>query len=163
MTRQTDDDALQPPAGPAAKAQPMSEVLTVAQEFATVGVERQDLGGVRVRIVTDEDTVLHPVETRSETVEVTRHPVGREVDRMPQPRTEGDVTIIPVVEERAVLVTRLFVTEEIHIRRTPSTRTVEVPVTLRHQRAMVERLDASGLSDPASADPAAAPPSTTNP
>ena len=54
---------------------------------------------------------------------------------------EGDVTIIPVVEERAVLVTRLFVVEEIHIRRTRVTETVEVPVTLRRQRAVVEQLE----------------------
>ena len=117
------------------------DVLTIAQEQAHVSVERRETGGVRVRVVTDEGPVLYPVALEAETVEVTRHPVEREVEAVPGPREEGDVTIIPVVEERAVLVTRLFVVEEIHIRRTRSTETVEVPVTLRRQRAVVEQLE----------------------
>ena len=123
------------------------DVLTVVREQAHVSVERRETGGVRVRVVTDEGPVLYPVELESETVEVTRHPVEREVEAPPAPREDGDVTIIPVVEERAVLVTRLFVVEEIHIRRTRVTETVEVPVTLRRQRAVVEPLE-PGAADP---------------
>lgn len=123
------------------------DVLTVVQEQAHVSVERRETGGVRVRVVTDEGPVLYPVSLEAETVEVTRHPVEREVEAVPAPREEGDVTIIPVVEERAVLVTRLFVVEEIHIRRTRMTETVEVPVTLRRQRAVVEQLE-PGAAEP---------------
>ena len=123
------------------------DVLTVVQEQAHLSVERRETGGVRVRVVTDEGPVLYPVALEAETVEVTRHPVEREVEAMPAPREEGDVTVIPVVEERAVLVTKLFVVEEIHIRRTRVTETVEVPVTLRRQRAVVEQLE-PGATEP---------------
>lgn len=121
--------------------------IEVAQEFATVGVERRDTGGVRVRLVTDADEEMRRVDLASETVEVSRQPVGREIDAIPAPREEGDVLIVPVVEERAVVVTKLFLTEEIHIRRARSTQSVDVPVKLRRQRAVVERLE-PGLSDP---------------
>lgn len=117
------------------------DVLTIAQEQARISVERRETGGVRVRVVTDEGPVLYPVALEAETVDVTRHPVEREVEAVPDMREEGDVTIIPVVEERAVLVTKLFLVEEIHIRRTRMTETVEVPVTLRRQRAVVEQLE----------------------
>lgn len=117
------------------------DVLRIVQEQAHVSVERREIGGVRVRVVTDEGPVLYPVDLSSETVEVTRHPVEHEVEAVPAPRQEGDVTIVPVVEERAVVMTRLFVVEEIHIRRTRATETVEVPVTLRRQRAVVEQLE----------------------
>lgn len=123
------------------------DVLTVAEEQARIAVERHETGGVRVRVVTEEAPEAFPVALEAEQVEVTRHPVGREVEAFPGIREEGDLTIIPVVEERAVVVTRLFLVEEIHIRRTRSTETVEVPVTLRRQRAVVEPLD-PGAADP---------------
>jgi stress response protein YsnF len=72
-------------------------------------------------------------------VEVTRIPVGREIDTVPEVRTEGDVTIVPVVEEVLVLTKRLVLKEEVHITRRRSSKAVEVPVTLRRQRAIVMR------------------------
>jgi stress response protein YsnF len=56
-------------------------------------------------------------------------------------RTEGETTIIPVVEEVLVVEKRLVLKEEIHIRRLISKDDVEVPVTVRRQRAVVERDD----------------------
>ncbi|MDO5371061.1 YsnF/AvaK domain-containing protein [Paracoccus sp. (in: a-proteobacteria)] len=117
------------------------DVLTVVEEQARISVKRHETGGVRVRVVTEEAPEIHPVALEAERVEVTRQPVGREIENFPDIREDGDVTIIPVVEERAVVVTRLFLVEEIHIRRTRSTETVDVPVTLRRQRAVVEPLD----------------------
>lgn len=117
-----------------------TRTLTVAEETATVEVVREETGGTRVRVVTDQEDVTLPVELSDEQVEITRHPVNAEIDAMPQIRQEGDVTILPVVEERAVVVTRLFVTEEIHIRRIRQIRTDEVQATLRRQRAVIEPL-----------------------
>ena len=66
-------------------------------------------------------------------------PVGCIVETAPDVRTEGDLTIVPVVEEVLVVEKRLVLKEELHIRRTSQTEVVEVPVTLRKQRAVVER------------------------
>jgi stress response protein YsnF len=66
-------------------------------------------------------------------------PIDRLVDVAPAIRTEGDVTIIPVVEEILVVETKLVLKEEVHIRRTLTKETVEQSVTLRKQRAIVER------------------------
>ena len=74
-----------------------------------------------------------------ESVEVTRVPVNREIDTAPSIRTEGDVTIIPVVEEVIVVEKRLVLKEEIHLRRTVTREDVAVPVKLRKQRAIIER------------------------
>jgi stress response protein YsnF len=62
------------------------------------------------------------------------------VESAPEIRTEGDVTIVPVLEEVVVVEKRLVLKEELHIRRSVKTETVEVPITLRKQRAVVERL-----------------------
>jgi stress response protein YsnF len=76
-------------------------------------------------------------------------PVDRVVETAPETRTEGDVTIVPVLEEVLVVEKRLVLKEELHIRRRVETETAEVPVTLRKQRAIVERL----APDTPSSDP----------
>ena len=83
-------------------------------------------------------------QTILETVEVERIPINRVVDTVPQIRTDGDVTIVPVFEERLVVEKQLVLVEEVRIRRTASVENVEVPITLRKERATVERLDGSG-------------------
>lgn len=73
--------------------------------------------------------------------QVTRVPVDRIVEIAPEIRTEGDLTIVSVLEEVLVVEKRLVLKEELHIRRRAATETAEVPVTLRKQRAVVERID----------------------
>jgi stress response protein YsnF len=70
-----------------------------------------------------------------------RVPIDRIVETTPEIRTEGDLTIVPVLEEVLVVEKRLVLKEELHIRRRATTETVEVPITLRKQRAVVERID----------------------
>jgi uncharacterized protein (TIGR02271 family) len=57
----------------------------------------------------------------------------------PQLRTEDGVTIIPVLEEVLIVEKRLVLKREIRIRKRSTSETVEIPVSLRKQRAKVER------------------------
>jgi len=52
---------------------------------------------------------------------------------------EGDVTIIPVIEEILKLEKQLILREEVHVRRRTSIETVQMPITLKKQRAIVSR------------------------
>jgi uncharacterized protein (TIGR02271 family) len=94
---------------------------------------------VTVRIAADEEQVLVHDEVRHEHVEVTRVPVGREVAEAPPIRTEGEVTIVPVLEERLVVEKRLFLVEELHLLRRTVTEKVELPTTVRRTRVDIER------------------------
>ncbi len=125
-----------------------SEAIPLAEETAAVSVRRVATGRVDVRTLTDtfEETVRSALE--EETVEVTRVPIDSPVETAPAVRTEGDVTIVPVLEEILVVEKRLVLKEEIHIRRTRRTEYIETPVTLRRQRAVVERREAAGTPQP---------------
>jgi stress response protein YsnF len=57
----------------------------------------------------------------------------------PSTRTEDGVTIIPVLEEVLVVEKRLVLKREIRIRKRSTSENVEIPVSLRKQRAKVER------------------------
>ena len=116
------------------------EVIPVVEERLLVSKRAVESEGVRVRLVTDEVTELARVSLRSERIEVERVPVGRQVERAPDVREEHGVTIIPVLEEVVVVEKRLVLREELHIRRVADTREEAQAVTLRRQRAEVERL-----------------------
>jgi uncharacterized protein (TIGR02271 family) len=115
------------------------EIIPLIEETATVGKRQVVTGRVRVQTVTDTMDEVAKANVQRESVEVTRVPVDRMVETAPEIRTEGDVTILPVVEEVLVVEKRLVLKEELHIRRRVESETVEVPVTLRKQRAVVER------------------------
>ena len=66
------------------------------------------------------------------------------VRRRRKVRTEGNVTILPVVEEVLVVERRLLIKEELRLIRHATKEVIETPVTLRKQRAVVERLDSEG-------------------
>jgi uncharacterized protein (TIGR02271 family) len=116
------------------------EVIPLVEETMSIGKREVVTGHVRVRTVTDTVEELAHADVQREIVEVTRVPIDRMVETAPEIRTEGDVTILPVVEEVLVVEKRLVLKEELHIRRRVESEAVEVPVTLRKQRAIVERL-----------------------
>jgi len=130
------DDALK------SGARTMSEqVIPLVEETATIGKRQVVTGRVHVQTVTDTMDEVAKANVQRESVEVTRVPVDRVVESAPEIRTEGDLTIVPIVEEVLVVEKRLVLKEELHIRRRVETETVEVPVTSRKQRALVERTD----------------------
>jgi len=100
----------------------------------------------------DHDVVVREFVSRQH-IEVTRVPVEREVANAPAIRVEGDLTIVPVLEERLVVEKRLFLVEELHLRRTERAHEVAVPTTLRRTRVDIEREDPRGARADVVQDP----------
>jgi uncharacterized protein (TIGR02271 family) len=121
-----------------------TEAVPLVEEEMRVDKRQVPTGKVRVHTVLDtvEEVVRDTLEEQQ--VEVTRVPIDKVVSTKPSVRTEHGVVIVPVVEEVLVVERRLVLKEEVHIRRRISQETVEVPVTLRKQRAVVERVTAEG-------------------
>lgn len=127
-----------------------SEVLEVIEE--RIRVEKREVvsGRVRVSTVTDHVEDMIREELRGTRAEVVRVPIGRTLgsdEAVPGPRTEDNVTIVPVFEEIVVIEKRLVLKEELHITQQTVVENVEVPVTLRQQRAVVERLEPDEIPD----------------
>lgn len=122
---------------------------TLALVAEQVQVSKRELVTGRVDVRTHTETVDEDIKATvsSQTIEVTRVPVDREVDIVPKIRTEGDTTVVPVVEEILVIEKRLVLKEEIRIRRVSHSEHIETTVPLRRQRAVIERHDAGSTSD----------------
>lgn len=121
-----------------------AETLSVAEETLHVSKRKVVTGTVRVSTRTETTETMADVTLDRTLAEVTRVPVGRLVDVPPAVRTEGDTMIVPVFEERYVMVKQLYLTEELHIRQRVQPVVSHVPVQLRRQIAVIERLDAAG-------------------
>jgi stress response protein YsnF len=132
-----------PPNDPASE-----DVLPIVEETLHLDTRERVTGKVRVSTTTEIVEEIARADLRSDLVDVTRIAVGRQVETVPEVRTEGDVVIVPVVEEILVVEKRLVLKEELHIRRRVETESVEVPVELRKQRAVVERLPVDEAAAP---------------
>ena len=122
-------------------------LIPIVQEEAHVAKRAVEVGRVRVRTSAEEEQIVVRDEVRREQVELTRVPMDREVSAAPATRVEGDVTIVPVLEERLVVEKRLFLVEEIHLRRSVTAEAVAVPVTLRRTHVEVERTEPDQKED----------------
>lgn len=118
----------------------VSHVVPLSEEELRIDKQSVVTGKVTVRTRVELVEEIARAELERDTVEITRVPVGRVVTDMPVVRTEGDLTIVPVVEEVLLIEKQLVLTEEIHLRRQTKTEAVSVPVELKKQRADIERI-----------------------
>jgi stress response protein YsnF len=121
----------------------LETILELLEE--RVLVERRVVQGQTVRVALTTQFRDHLVEEplSSETVEIERIAVGRVVEATPEIRQEGDITIVPIMDEVLVLERRLVLKEEVRIRRVRTTDLHRETVQLRKQTAAVTRIDAS--------------------
>jgi uncharacterized protein (TIGR02271 family) len=117
-------------------------VLRAAKEELAVGKRTVEVGRVRVnkRIRTREELVEQPLEY--DKVEIDRVPVNRVLKGPVKPRYEGDVLVIPVVEEVVVVTKQLMLKEELRIRKRAVRTVHKERVALRAEEVNVERLEA---------------------
>ncbi|MDT0576727.1 DUF2382 domain-containing protein [Croceicoccus sp. F390] len=103
-------------------------------------LDRQVIDGATVTVTTRPVTnnVAVREELRQETVTVERVPINRVIETVPQIREDGEVTIIPVVEERVTVTKELVLREEVHMRRSASTTTFEQDVTIRRMEVDID-------------------------
>jgi stress response protein YsnF len=118
-------------------------VIPVFEEEARIEKRQVATGRLRVRTVAEIVEEIVGATLEEENVEVIRVPIDRVVTKVPAVRTKNRVTIVPVLEEVLVVEKQLVLREELHIRRSLTREKVKVPIKLRRQRAVVERVGAA--------------------
>lgn len=114
-------------------------VVPVIDERIVVGKREVETGRIRVQSVVDERaTVVRGTLLRGH-VEVERIAIGEEVLAVPPVRDEGDTIVVPVVREELVVIKRLILVEEVHLRRVATSEDYAETVVVRSQRAVIER------------------------
>ena len=113
-------------------------VLSLHAESVDVSKVRSESIVRVVRTTTERHDAIDE-ELAHELVLVERVPIGTVVDAMPLAREEGDTIVFPVVEEIVVTERRLFLKEEVRVRRVREIRRHQETVVLREQNITVSR------------------------
>jgi uncharacterized protein (TIGR02271 family) len=130
------------------EAQDGDEIIELAEEQLRVSKREVERGRVVVRTRVEEREEIAEAALRQEDVTVERVPIGRTIEAAPPMREEDGVLIVPVLEERLVVMTELVLKEEIRITKKSRTEVVREPVRLRSERVEIERLQGRDLNNP---------------
>jgi uncharacterized protein (TIGR02271 family) len=119
----------------------------VIEETAYLDKRIVETGRIRVsKKVTEHEELIDEPLLREE-VTVERVAVNKPVDQAPAVRYEGDLMIIPVVQEQIVMQKRLVLVEEIRVRKELVETHQPQTVTLRKEEVDVRRV--AGKKEPA--------------
>jgi uncharacterized protein (TIGR02271 family) len=127
--------------------QGVETAIPLAAEEVVVSKHVVETGRVKIARVTHEREQEIDELLARETVDIGRTPIGRPIDAMPAVRQEGDTIIIPIVEEVLVVERRLFLKEEVHVRRVRTTERHQETVRLRHQEAVITRVQGGSTEE----------------
>jgi uncharacterized protein (TIGR02271 family) len=120
-------------------------VIPVVEERLEVSRERVETGRVRISKSVEAREVVVDDPLKRESVRVEHVPINQVVTgEVPRVREEGDVTVIPILEERVVTRTELVLVEEVRIHRDHSEYHDPQRVTLRKEVVAVERFGEDG-------------------
>ena len=114
-------------------------VLPLWEEQARLEKREVVTGRVHVSTRVEEHDETLRAELARDQVEVTRVPFDVELDEPPKMRREGATLIVPIVEEKLVIIKRYLLKEEVHITATSKVEAVEEVVRLRSMHADVRR------------------------
>jgi stress response protein YsnF len=112
--------------------------IPVIEEQVRVGVTPRATGKVRIAKTVTSETVQVEVPYTQENIEVERIAINEYVDEAPPAvRYEGDVMIVPVLQE--VLVKKLLLVEELRVTQVRHSSSEIQEITLRKESVDVQR------------------------
>jgi len=115
-------------------------VVPVIEEELATGTRQVTTGAVRVEKRVEKRVRRVTAPALHEEVEIRRVPVNRVVTEAPKSRRQGNMVIVPVVEEELVVTKRLVLKEEIHLIKKRMKDRVVKEVELGRERATVRRV-----------------------
>lgn len=117
--------------------------LSLYAEELSVDKTIHETGKLHVEKRTHAENAAVDADLIHEEAVVETVPRGHRIYAMPATRVEGDITIIPVVEEVLYTEKRLVLKEEIRVTRRRTTQHLHDTVTLRRQEAVVTRIQSA--------------------
>jgi len=107
--------------------------VPVVEERLDVGKRTVELGSLEIRKTIEEFQDSRRLPLSFDQLDVQHVAVNRPLDAPLEPRYEGDVLIIPVMEEVLVIEKRLMLKEEVRVSKRQVTRVQQVNETLRRE------------------------------
>jgi len=107
--------------------------VPIIEEKLDVGKRTVELGSLEIRKTVEQFQEARRLPLSFDQLDVQHVEVNRPLDAPLEPRYEGDVLIIPVMEEVLVIEKRLMLKEEVRVSKRQVTRVQQVNETLRRE------------------------------
>ncbi|AIX75955.1 hypothetical protein PSNIH2_15635 [Pantoea sp. PSNIH2] len=119
------------------------EIIPLAEEQAEVTTTRVVDRRIRIHRSTTTAEKLLETELWHEEVEIKHIEKNETLEEgyFPQVRQEGDVLIVPVIEEQVEIIRRHILKEEVHIHKLKKNEQFQQKVTLRSQEIEISKED----------------------
>ncbi len=125
---------------------PEETIVPIVQEELHIEKQKVETGRVRLTKTVQEREVLVHEPSMQEDIQIERVPVNRWLSEPASVRYEGDIMIIPVMEEVPVVEKRLRLKEELRVTKRQITTQRTEPVRLRTEEVHEERVPAQSQS-----------------
>lgn len=112
--------------------------IPVSEEVVEVHPRVVELGHLHIQKKIDEYLDERTVRLMHHEVEVERVPVDKIIDQPIAPYMDGDVYVVPVIEEEVVVQRRLRLKEELRVHRTVAERDELVQTPFLRERLVIE-------------------------
>lgn len=123
--------------------------IQVSEEQVEVNTRVVERGFLRVQKKVDEYLDEQTVRLQHHEVQIERVPRDEVIDAPIEPYMDGDVYVVPVIEEEIIIQTRLRLKEELRVHRTVAERDETIETPFRRERVVVEEHRyAEGDADP---------------
>lgn len=127
-------------------AGPDEAVVPIVEEQLHIEKQKVETGRVRLTKTVQEREVLVTQPVMHEDIQIERVPVNRWLSEPASVRYEGDIMIIPVMEEVPVVEKRLRLKEELRVTKRQITTQRSEPMRLRSEEVHVERMPGQAQS-----------------
>ena len=116
--------------------------VPIIEEYVTVGKKEIETARVTLSKTVNESIQSFEIPLQKEEIVIKRVPKNELVDTMPAAsRYEGDVMIIPVLKEVAVIEKRVMLVEEIHVTKLKTEKTETQEVAVRKEEVNIKRTE----------------------
>ena len=132
----TDSEPTAAERGPAQAGE--RRTLEVREEQLVPRKELRESGDVRIHKEVEQVTGRMEVDALREEVEIEHVPVGEVVEERKAPWQEDDALVVPVYEERLVLVKRLVLKEQLRVRRRQTTERHVLEEPVLRERVVID-------------------------
>lgn len=126
-------------------AREAEQTIELREERLVPRREPRRIGEIIVRKEVEEVPAQVEAEALRHEVDVERVAVNQEVDRRRDPWDEDGTLVVPVYEERLVVVKRLVLKEELRIRRREVTHSQRFADSVRRERLVIDDPDRTGV------------------
>ena len=117
------------------------EIIRVHQEALHISKEVVEKRKIQIHKNVHTETVTHDIPLLNETIKIEHIDFNKEITEIPKVRVEGNVTIIPVIEEVAMVTKKLMLVKEVYLTKEQHKKVEHIENKLRKETVTIDKMN----------------------